>query len=72
MEAIRIFKTVTDDRIEELNQYKGKKVEIIILPEISENKEKNNDSILSLRGCLKTKIDGMEFQRQIRKEWERE
>ena len=45
MEAIRILKTVTDDRIEELNQFKGKKVEIIILPEISENKEKNNDSI---------------------------
>jgi len=72
MEAIRILKTVTDDRIEELNQFKGKNVEIIILPEITENKEKNNDSILSLRGCLKTKIDGMEFQRQIRKEWERE
>ena len=72
MKAIRILKTVTDDRIEELNQFKGKNVEIIILPEISENKEKNNDSILSLRGCLKTKIDGMEFQRQIRKEWERE
>ena len=72
MDAIRILKKVTDDRIEELNRYKGKNVEIIILPEITENKEINNDSILSLRGCLKTKIDGMEFQRQMRKEWERE
>ncbi len=73
MEALRIIRTITSDRLPELNQYKGKSVEIIILPEVTENKTAiKNDSILSLRGSLKTKIDGMEFQRQIRKEWERE
>ncbi len=45
MEALRIFKTVTDDRVEELNQYKGRKVEIIILADVSEESEKSNFNI---------------------------
>ncbi|MDP8239930.1 MAG: hypothetical protein P9X24_12640 [Candidatus Hatepunaea meridiana] len=71
MEALRIIRTITSDRLPELINYKGKRVEIIVLHNVHDEK-KDNDSILSLRGCLKTKIDGMEFQRRIRKEWERD
>lgn len=67
MEAQRILKKITNDRLEELNFYKGKNVEIIILSDI--NSEKNKNSILSLKGALKTKIDGMEFQQKLREEW---
>lgn len=71
MEAIRILKTVTDDRIEELNQFKGKNVEIIILPNDSEKIEKNKVQFLNeLKGSCPNLPDGMEFQNQIRKEWE--
>ncbi|HPB83213.1 MAG TPA: hypothetical protein PK200_14335 [Spirochaetota bacterium] len=73
MEAIRIIKTITSDRLPELNNYKGRSVEIIILPVVETRDVKEmNESLLALRGSLKTKIDGMEFQNQIRKEWERE
>ncbi len=66
MEALRIFKTVTDDRVEELNQYKGRKVEIIILADVSKEKEKSNWDILSeLKGSCPDLPDGMEFQRKI-------
>lgn len=72
MKAIRILKTVTDDRIEELNQYKGKKVEIIILPNDSEKIKKNQIEFLNqLKGSCPNLPDGIEFQNQIRKEWER-
>ena len=71
MEAIRIIKTIHDDVLPELNRYKGKSVEIIILPH-EEDAGKKVDSLLSLRGALKTRIDGMEFQNGIRKEWDRE
>ncbi|HON79673.1 MAG TPA: hypothetical protein PK544_14360 [Spirochaetota bacterium] len=72
MEAMRIIKTITSDRLPELNNFKGRSVEIIILPDVvDENNEEKNESLLSLRGSMKSKIDGMEFQRQIRKEWER-
>ena len=39
MEAVRIIKTITSDRLPELNNYKGKSVEIIILPDIKEKKD---------------------------------
>ncbi len=69
MEALRIFKTVTDDRVEELNQYKGRKVEIIILADVSKEKEKSNWDILNeLKGSCPDLPDGMEFQKKIRKE----
>ena len=73
MEAMRIIKTITSDRLPELNNFKGRSVEIIILPDVvDENNEEKNESLLSLRGSMKSKIDGMEFQRQIRKEWDRD
>jgi len=73
MEACRIIKKITSDRLPELNQFKGRSVEIIILPDVEEKQQiKDMDSLLSLRGSLKKKIDGMEFQREIRKEWDRE
>ena len=72
MEALRIFKTVTDDRVEELNQYIGRDVEIIILVDISEENEKSNlDISTELKENCPDLPDGMEFQRKIRKEWDR-
>jgi hypothetical protein len=87
MEALRIVKTIESDKLPELNKYKGKNVEIIILSDINEKTEaKKDNSILNLRGSLKNKKnelindligscpdlpDGMEFQKRIRKEWDR-
>ena len=72
MEAVRIIKTINSDRLPELNNFKGKEVEIIILPNINNKSEvEEYESILELRGSLKTKIDGMAFQNKIRKEWDR-
>lgn len=70
MEALRINRKITSDRIEELNRFKGKNVEIIILSEDEEDKN-TVPSILDLQGKLKEQVDGMEFQNRIRKEWER-
>ena len=71
MEAVRIIKTINSDRLPELNNFKGKEVEIIILPNINNKSEvEEYESILELRGSLKTKIDGMAFQNKIRKEWD--
>ncbi len=71
MEALRIVKTLHSDRIPELNQYLGRNVEIIVLPETEKKKVKKNGSIMDIQGSLKKKIDGMEFQNRIRKEWDR-
>jgi len=71
MEALRIIKTIINDVLPELRRYKGKSVKIIILPNEEKRDYKNHDSILSLRGALKSRVDGMEFQNQIRKEWDR-
>ena len=71
MEALRITKIVTDDRVEELNQHKGKKVEIIILSDIAKEKKSDWDILNALRGSCPDLPDGMEFQRKIRKEWDR-
>ncbi len=72
MEAVRIIKTIYSDRLPELNNFKGKEVEIIILPNINNKSEVEEcESILELRGSLKTKIDGIAFQNKIRKEWDR-
>jgi hypothetical protein len=73
MEAIRIRKIVTDDRVEEIKKFLGKRVEIIILPEIMEEESENNDkksSIFSLKGKMKRSIDGLEYQKKIRQEWD--
>ena len=72
MEALRVIRKIDSDVLPELEQYKGKKVEIIILPANDEDEEKSNkSSILNLNGVLKEKVDGMEFQKAIRQEWER-
>ena len=74
MEALRIIKNIKSDRLPELNKYKGRKVEIIILPDIDNSNVKENNTynqLLNLRGSLKTKIDGLEFQKRIREEWNR-
>ena len=73
MEAVKILKKITDDRLEELNQYKGKNVEIIILSSIpvqSENK-KSLQWLNELKGSCPKLPDGLEFQKSIRKEWDR-
>ncbi len=69
MEAIRIVKKITDDRIEELNGFKGRNVEIIILP--VEEKKNSASLIEELSGSCPSIVDGMEFQNTIRREWER-
>lgn len=73
MEAMRIIKTITSDRLPELNNFKGRSVEIIILPDVTDDWKKDNlEALNKLRGSCPNLPDGMEFQRQIRKEWERE
>ena len=42
MEATRIIKKIGSDRLPELNAYKGKSVEIIILPYLSKKKSGKN------------------------------
>ena len=73
METVRIIKKITDDRLEELNRFKGKNVEIIIKSGISEDKnQKNNINMLvELKGSCPNLPDGMEFQKRVRQEWER-
>lgn len=72
MEAIRVIRKIDSDVLPELKKYKGKKVEIIILPANDEDEKKSdNSSILNLKGVLKDKIDGMEFQKTVRQEWDR-
>ena len=73
MKALRMIKTIKSDRLPELNRYKGKKVEIIIFPDINEEeKDKKNIGLLNkLRGTCPNLPDGMEFQQEIRKEWDR-
>ncbi len=74
MEAIRIHRVITDDRIAESKPFIGRRVEIIILPE--ENEKENNtiskeNSLIALHGSCPNLIDGMEFQNKMRSEWER-
>lgn len=74
MEAMRIEKIVTDDRVREIMKYKGMKVEIIILPvEEKSEKRSNRDksSFSSFRGSCPDIIDGLELQKRVREEWER-
>ena len=70
MQALRIFKTISTDRVPELMEFEGKRVEIIILPDFSDDLENNIENVLDLRGILIKKIDGMEFQSSVRKEWD--
>lgn len=72
MEVLRLVKHIKNNTLEELNQFVGKDVEIIILSEESkptQHADINLPNIKSLRGALKTKIDGMEFQNRVRSEW---
>jgi hypothetical protein len=73
MEAIRIHKIVTDDRVEEIKKFIGKRVEIIIFPEDLEEEKENvkENPLFAYRGSCPDIIDGMEFQNKVRKEWER-
>lgn len=72
MEAIKIIKTITSDRFPELNDLKGKDVEIIILKNDNENRKNkpNLELINEVRGSCPDLIDRMEFQNRIRKEWD--
>lgn len=73
MEACRIIKTIDSDVLPELNQFKGKSVEIIILPEIEENKTRKGklDLLNELKGSCPNLPDGIEFQKNIRAEWDK-
>ena len=76
MEAIRIKRKITSDRLPELNRYIGEDLEIILLLDKFNKKENDNlktlpdDSIFALKGTLKRKIDGVEFQKKLRAEWD--
>ncbi len=72
MEAIKIKRKITSDRLPELNKFKGQDVEILITQKEEFQKKGNAKKLLKLKGCLKSNIDGMEFQRKIRKEWDRD
>lgn len=73
MEAIRIHRVIKDDRIAEVKQFIGKKVEIIILPEDNQEKRESvkDNPFSAFRGSCPNIIDGMEFQNKMREEWER-
>lgn len=73
MEAIRIIKTVNSDRLPELNKFRGKNVEIIILPDINDDhvKMKCSDIISELSGSCPDLPDGITFQKEMRDEWDR-
>ena len=73
MEAVKILKKITDDQLEELNQYKDKNAEIIILSNISDKSEKQKSLqwLNDLKGSCPQLPDGLEFQKSIRKEWDR-
>ncbi|MBN2440789.1 MAG: hypothetical protein JXJ04_05570 [Spirochaetales bacterium] len=72
MEAIKIIEDVTSDSItiKNLSRFKGKKVEIILLPfEESDEKSETEKSISVLFGTMKSDIDGIEFQNKSRGDW---
>jgi len=73
MEALRIVKTVRDNTLPELEQYKGQNVEIIILPGEGSRGGNNGRTglINELRGSCPNLRDGMEYQEELRKEWDR-
>lgn len=77
MDLLRIIKKITSDRLEELNQYKGIKVEIIINPYIDESSQEVDQNkydptdLNKLRGSCPNLLDGMEYQRKIREQWDR-
>jgi len=72
MESLKIEKKITSDKLEELNQFKGKIVEIIILVKsVSVEKKKVGIKWLEkIKGSCPKLPDGMEFQNRIRKEWD--
>lgn len=75
MQAIRINRIIKDDRIAEIRQFIGRKVEIIIRSDDDDDSNGNESSIenplLSFRGSCPNIIDGLQFQNQIRNEWEK-
>jgi hypothetical protein len=70
MEAIRIHRIIKDDRIEEVKQFIGKKVEIIILPEENQEEKVTENPFSAFRGSCPDIMDGMEFQNKMREEWD--
>ena len=64
MEAVKIIKKVSSDRLPELNKYKGKSVEITILPYLS---KKNIEHLTDLIESCPNLEDGLEFQKRVRK-----
>ncbi len=72
MEALKIEKKITNNRLDELEQFKGKNVEIIILvkPALAEKKKVGIKWLDKIKGSCPNLPDGMEFQNKIRKEWD--
>ncbi len=73
MEALRIEKTVNDNTLPELERFKGQHVEIIILPgkNYRDTTKSRSGLINELRGSCPNLRDGMGYQKEARKEWER-
>jgi len=66
-----IIKKITSDRLAELNRFKGQSVEIIILPKLEGKNDRKNLTLLNeLIGSCPDLPDGIEFQNELRKEWE--
>ena len=70
MEAIKIIKTIKSSYLPELQKFKGRKVEIIIIQEDTGKESKNNiDMLNEFIGSCPDLPDGMEYQNKMRREW---
>lgn len=70
MDAIKIVKTITSSYLPELQKFKGRKVEIIIIQEDTGKELKNNiDMLHEFIGSCPDLPDGMEYQQRMRQEW---
>jgi|GEM_PF-1953079 len=73
MQAERVIKVIESNQLDELNRYKGQKVEIIILPLEGESDKSQNriQRLMSLKGSQTSLMDGLLYQEQVRNEWEK-
>jgi len=72
MEAVRIRRIIDskDIHIDELEDFIGQEAEIIIFP-VTSVKKNIKKNIIELAGSIKSGQDPLQFQKNVRKEWDR-